>query len=185
MKWELVDSELGQGKVNVITRQDGTTKPFLFLSQILHMVDKQDLLSLYDWVTKYYQTHSPDDIGMYLMGDLQILCDSYKGHSGIRFQAWKGQSTWVVDYWKFFPLPNVHMIVTTTGKTLYCWADVLYPIIKEVMNLMLETKLSVPLDMTANDLHLAEQLVRFIRRSILTKKELATKHGIQMDSYLQ
>lgn len=87
VKWELVDSELGEGKVNVITRQDGSTKPFLFLSQILHMVDKQDLLSLYDWVTKYYQTHSPDDIGMYLMGDLQILCDSYKGNSGVRFQV--------------------------------------------------------------------------------------------------
>ena len=98
---------------------------------------------------------------------------------------WKGQKTWVVDYWKFFPLPNVHMIVTTTGKTLYCWADVLYPITMEVMHLVLEAKLCVPLDMTANDMHLAEQLIRFIRRSILTKQELKTQYGIQMDSYLQ
>ena len=149
------------------------------------MVDRQDILSLYGWVTTYYQSHVPEGLGMYLLGDLQILCDSHACNPVINFDVWKGQKTWVVDYWKFFPLPNVHMIVTTTGKTLYCWADVLYPITMEVMNLMLEAKLNVPPDMTENDLHLAEQLIRFIRRSILTKKELKTKHGIQMDSYLQ
>lgn len=185
VQWELVDSMPGQGQVNVIHRLDGSTKTFAFLSQILHMVDRQDILSLYGWVTTYYQTHVPEGIGMYLLGDLQILCDSHAGNSVINFDVWKGQKTWVVDYWKFFPLPNVHMIVTTTGKTLYCWADVLYPITMEVMNLMLEVKLTVPPDMTANDLHLDEQLIRFIRRSILTKKELKSKHGIQMDSYLQ
>jgi hypothetical protein len=50
---------------------------------------------------------------------------------------------------------------------------------------MLKAKLSVPLDMTENDLHLAEQLIRFIRRSILTKQELKTKYDIQVDSYMQ
>ena len=98
---------------------------------------------------------------------------------------WKGQKSWVVDYWKFFPLPNVHMIVLTTGKTLYCWADTIYPITMDVLNQMLQAKLTVPPDMTENDFHLAEQLIRSIRRSILTKKQLNLQLGIQMDSYLQ
>lgn len=48
--------------------------------------------------------------------------------SGDIYEMWKGQKSWVIDYWKFFPLPNVHMIVLTTGKTLYCWADTIYPV---------------------------------------------------------
>ena len=98
VKWELVDSMSGQGQVNVIHRLDESTKTFTFLSQILHMVDRQDILSLYDWVTTYYQTHSPEGIGMYLIGVLQILCDSHSGNSGVKFDVWKGQKTWVVDY---------------------------------------------------------------------------------------
>jgi hypothetical protein len=127
VKWELIDSPTGQGQVNVIHRQDGTTKEFTFLSQILNMVDRQDILSLYGWVITYYESRQPEGIGMFLLGDLQVLCDSHL-FTGVSFHVWKGQKDWVVDTWKFFPLPNVHMIVTTTGKTLYCWADVTYPI---------------------------------------------------------
>ena len=91
----------------------------------------------------------------------------------------------MVDYWKFFPLPNVHMITTTTGKTWYCWTDVIYPITIDVMKLMLEVKLSVPLNMIGNDMHLAEQLIRAIRRSILVKMELKSQHGVHLETYLQ
>ena len=92
---------------------------------------------------------------MYLLGDLYVLCDSHTCR-GKGFHAWKGQKDWVVDYWKYFPLPNVHMIITTTGKTLYCWADVIYPITIDVMRQMQEVKLTIPLDMIGNDMHLAE-----------------------------
>ena len=50
---------------------------------------------------------------------------------------------------------------------------------------MLEVKLTVPLDMIGNDMHLAEQLIRAIRRSILVKMELKTQHGVHIETYLQ
>ena len=181
---ELIEAPTGQGQVNVLHRQDGSSKEFTFLSQILHMVDRQDILSLNGWVVDYYKSHQPKGIGMFFLGDLQVLCDSHT-FKGTGFHVWKGQKDWVVDYWKFFPLPNVHMIVTTTSKTLYCWADVIYPITIDVMKLMLEAKLIVPLDMIGNDMHLAEQLIRSIRRSIFVKMELKTQHGVHIETYLQ
>ena len=184
VKWELLDSPTGQGQVNVLHRQDGSTKEFTFLSQVLHMVDRQDILSLYGWVVTYYKSHQPEGIGMFLLGDLHVLCDSHL-FTGVGFHVWKGQKNWVVDTWKYFPLPDVYMIITTTGKTLYYWADVTYPITIDVMKLMLEAKLIVPLDMIGNDMHLAEQLIRSIRRSILVKMELKTQHGVNIETYLQ
>jgi hypothetical protein len=154
VKWDLVESSTGQGQVYVLHRQDGSTKQFTFLSEILHMVDRQDILSLYGWVVDYYKSHQPEGIGMFVLGDLHVLCDSHL-FKGTGFHVWKGQKNWVVDTWKYFPLPNVHMIITSTVKTLYCWADVIYPITIDVMKQMLEVKLTVPLDMIGNDMHLA------------------------------
>ena len=148
------------------------------------MVDRKDIISLYGWVVTYYQTHQPEGIGMFLLGDLQVLCDSHL-FTGASFHVWKGQKNWVVDTWKYFPLPDVHMIITTTGKTLYCWADVTYPITIGVMNQLLEVKLIIPLDMIGNDMHMAEQLIRAIKRSILVKKELETQHGVRIETYLE
>lgn len=105
VQWELIESPTGQGQVNVLYRQDGSTKEFTFLSQILHMVDRQDILFLYGWVVDYYKSHQPEGIGMFLLGDLHVLCDSHT-YKGTGFHVWKGQKNWVVDYWKFFPLPN-------------------------------------------------------------------------------
>lgn len=50
---------------------------------------------------------------------------------------------------------------------------------------MLEAKLTVPLEMIGNDLHMAEQLIRFIKRSILVMQELKTNHGVHIETYLQ
>ena len=49
---------------------------FTFLQEILHLVDKQDLVTLYNLVTTYYATHTPEGVGLYLLGDLQVPFDS-------------------------------------------------------------------------------------------------------------
>lgn len=184
VRWELVESTVGQGQVNLIHREDGSTKHFTFLSEILHMVDRHDIISLYGWVTDYYKSHKPEGIGMFLVGDLYVLCDS-SHYVGMGFHAWKGQHNWVIDSWKYFPLSNVHMIFATNGKTLYMWGDVIYPITIEVLRQMLEVKLTVPPDMVGNDMHHAEQLVRAMRRSLLVKLELEAKHGVHLETSLR
>lgn len=67
VKWDLIESSTGQGQVNVLYRQDGSTKQFTFLSEILHMVDRQDILFLYGWVVDYYKSRQPEGIGMFFL----------------------------------------------------------------------------------------------------------------------
>nr|GEY36527.1 hypothetical protein [Tanacetum cinerariifolium] len=43
------------------------------------MVDRQDLLTLYGLVVKYYENHPVAGAGLILWGDLQVLFDSQEG----------------------------------------------------------------------------------------------------------
>ena len=50
-------------------------------------MDHQDLLTLYDLVTKYYANHTPEGVGLYLLGDLQVLMDSGSS-TGSGYAVW-------------------------------------------------------------------------------------------------
>ncbi|GJX43086.1 hypothetical protein Tco_0259762, partial [Tanacetum coccineum] len=52
--WEVLSTPLGE--INALYRIDGVTKHFTTLREILHMVDRQDLMKLYGIVDKFYQT---------------------------------------------------------------------------------------------------------------------------------
>nr|GEW35824.1 synaptobrevin, longin-like domain protein [Tanacetum cinerariifolium] len=52
---------------------DGSTTHFTTLRQILHMVDRQDLVKLYGLVVKYYENLPVASFGLILWGDLQVL----------------------------------------------------------------------------------------------------------------
>nr|GEW56837.1 hypothetical protein [Tanacetum cinerariifolium] len=53
--WEVIPTPLGD--INALYRINGSTKHFTTLQQILHMVDKQDLVKLYGLVVQYYENH--------------------------------------------------------------------------------------------------------------------------------
>nr|GEV16218.1 JmjC domain-containing protein [Tanacetum cinerariifolium] len=73
--WELIHTHLGD--VNALYRLDGSTKHFTTIRQILHMVDRQDLVKLYGLVVKYYEDNPFTGAGVLLWGDLQVLFDSH------------------------------------------------------------------------------------------------------------
>nr|GEV29343.1 JmjC domain-containing protein [Tanacetum cinerariifolium] len=75
--WEVIPTPLGD--INAIYRIDRSTAYFTTLREILHMVDRQDLLTLYGLVVKYYANHPVAGAGLILWGDLQVLFDSHKG----------------------------------------------------------------------------------------------------------
>nr|GFA70008.1 JmjC domain-containing protein [Tanacetum cinerariifolium] len=75
--WEVLPTPLGA--TNALYRIDGSTKHFATLRQILHMVDRQDLMKLYGLVVQYYETHHVAGAGMLFWGDLQVLFDSQAG----------------------------------------------------------------------------------------------------------
>nr|GEX09185.1 putative ribonuclease H-like domain-containing protein [Tanacetum cinerariifolium] len=62
--WEVIPTPLGD--INALYRIDQSTKHFTTLRQILHMVDRQDLVKLYGLVVKYYETHPVAGAGLLL-----------------------------------------------------------------------------------------------------------------------
>ncbi|GJR87245.1 hypothetical protein Tco_0211256 [Tanacetum coccineum] len=53
--WEVEPTPLGD--INALYMVDGSSKYFTHLREILHLVDRQDLLKLYGIVVKYYEDH--------------------------------------------------------------------------------------------------------------------------------
>ncbi|GJY24536.1 hypothetical protein Tco_0398194 [Tanacetum coccineum] len=78
--WEVISTPLGE--INALYMMDQSTKHFTTLREILHMVDRQDLLKLYGLVVKYYENHPVAGAGLVLWGDLQVLMDSQAGGKG-------------------------------------------------------------------------------------------------------
>nr|GFA08747.1 hypothetical protein [Tanacetum cinerariifolium] len=78
--WEVLPTPLGE--INALYRIDGTTTHFATLLQILHMVDRQDLMKLYGLVVQNTEHHPTAGAGLLFWGDLQVLFDSQAGGKG-------------------------------------------------------------------------------------------------------
>ncbi|GJR54534.1 hypothetical protein Tco_1405055 [Tanacetum coccineum] len=72
--WELLP--IGLGEINVIYRKDNSHKYFTNQREILHLVTRQDLMTIYGLVVNYYQDKKAEGVGLLLWGDLRILMDS-------------------------------------------------------------------------------------------------------------
>ncbi|GJY80662.1 hypothetical protein Tco_0493413 [Tanacetum coccineum] len=77
--WEVISTPLGE--INALYRSDQSTKTmynFTHLREILHMVDRQDLLKLYGMVVKYYKNHLVAGAGLiswrlYTLSNVHVL----------------------------------------------------------------------------------------------------------------
>ncbi|GJR06882.1 hypothetical protein Tco_0529866 [Tanacetum coccineum] len=137
--WEVISTPLGE--INALYRSDQSTKHFTTLREILHMVDRQDLLKLY---------------GM-------VLMDSQEGGKGSF--VWNHQSLWQIRSWRLYTLSNVHVLETISGEVLYMFADVSYPLSVKLMERMLKHKLEIDKDVVGNDMTIAEQLIGSFKKS--------------------
>ena len=169
----LASWEVSNGQLNTIYRYDKTRKDFTFLYEILHLVDRIDLDRLYGLVTKHYSVSTASGAGLYLLGDLQVLYDS-TGPDGFGFHVWKDNHKWKVTNWRFFPGPCVHVVETAAGFHVYMFFDKNYPMSVPLMERMLEHGLSIPPTPSGNTRILAEQLIKFIKQCILTRKAIAS-----------
>ncbi|GJU79260.1 hypothetical protein Tco_1276330 [Tanacetum coccineum] len=160
--WEVISTPLGE--INALYMMDQSTKHFTTLREILHMVDRQDLLKLYGLVVKYYENHPVTGAGLMLWGDLQVLMDSQEGGKGS--SIWNHQSLWQIRSWRLYTLSNVHVLETISREVLYMFADVSYPLLVKLMERMLKHKLEIAKDVVDNDMTTAEQLIRFIKNQL-------------------
>ncbi|GKB32097.1 hypothetical protein Tco_0871498 [Tanacetum coccineum] len=144
---------------------DQSTKHFTTLREILHMVDRHDLLKLYGMVVTYYENHLIAGAGLMLWGDLQVLMDSQEGGKGSF--VWNNQSLWQIRSWRLYTLSNVHVLETVSREVLYMFVDVSYPLSVKLMERMLKHKLEIDKDVVGNDMTNAEQLIWFIKNQIV------------------
>nr|GEZ52081.1 putative reverse transcriptase domain-containing protein [Tanacetum cinerariifolium] len=75
--WEVIITPLGH--INSLYRIDRSTVYFTTLREILYMVDRHDLLTLYGLVVKYYDNNPVVGAGLIFWGDLQVLFDYQEG----------------------------------------------------------------------------------------------------------
>ncbi|GJX43714.1 synaptobrevin, longin-like domain protein [Tanacetum coccineum] len=74
--WELLPT--GLGWINVIYRKANSRKCFTSLREILHLVTRTDLMTIYGRVMTFYQDKKAAGVGLVLWGDLKVLMDSPK-----------------------------------------------------------------------------------------------------------
>nr|GEY00660.1 aminoacyl-tRNA synthetase, class 1a, anticodon-binding [Tanacetum cinerariifolium] len=160
--WEVIPTPLGD--INAFYRMDRSTSYFTTLREILHVVDRQDLLKLYGLVVKYYENHPIAGAGLILWGDLQVLFDSHEGGKGPC--VWKHQHLWEISSWRLYTLSNVHILETVSGEVLYMFTDVSYPLSVKFMERILTHKLELDTDVVGNDMTTAEQLIQFIKNQL-------------------
>ncbi|GJZ66906.1 hypothetical protein Tco_0630146 [Tanacetum coccineum] len=72
--WELLPT--GLGAINVFYRKNNSRKCFTSLREILHLVTRADLMTIYGRVTTFYQDKQAEGVGLVLWGDLKVLIDS-------------------------------------------------------------------------------------------------------------
>ncbi|GKD60089.1 hypothetical protein Tco_1297598 [Tanacetum coccineum] len=78
--WELLPT--GLGTINVIYRKDNSLMYFPSLRELLHLVTREDLMTIYGRVVTYYQEKEADGVGLILWGDLRVLIDSPEEDDG-------------------------------------------------------------------------------------------------------
>nr|GEZ51174.1 putative reverse transcriptase domain-containing protein [Tanacetum cinerariifolium] len=133
--WEVISTSLGY--INALYRMDRSTKHFTTLSQILHMVDRHDLVKLYGLVVKYYENYPVN------------------------------QHLWEIRSWRLYTLSNVHVLETVSGEVVYMFVDVSYPLTVKLMKLMLKHKLEIDKDVVGNDMTTIEQLIQVFNSPML------------------
>ncbi|GJY62749.1 putative ribonuclease H-like domain-containing protein [Tanacetum coccineum] len=138
--WELLPT--GLGTINVIYRKDNSLKYFTSLREILHLVTREDLMTIYGRVVTYYQDKEADGVGLILWGDLRVLIDSPEVDDGSEF--WKSQHKWRIQSWKLYSFSGIHVLET----------------------------LEISHGAVGNELTTAVQLVKFLKKQIADSKRV-------------
>ncbi|GJY69130.1 hypothetical protein Tco_0472112 [Tanacetum coccineum] len=164
--WELLPT--GLGSINAIYRLDNSRKYFTSLREILHLVTRADLMTIYGRVMTFYQDKKAEGVGLVLWGDLQILMDSPEVNDGSDF--WKNQHTWSIQNWKLYSFSGVHVLETVSGLVIHMFVDKKYPLTINLIERMLDHQLEICHGTVGNELTTAVQLIAFLKKQISDSK---------------
>ncbi|GJS19409.1 putative ribonuclease H-like domain-containing protein, partial [Tanacetum coccineum] len=114
--WELLPT--GLGWINVLYKKDNSRKCFTSLREILHLVTRVDLMTIYGRVMTFYQDKQAEGVGLVLWGDLKVLIDSPEVNDGS--EVWKNQNSWNIQSWKLYSYSGIMLEICqdTVGNEL-------------------------------------------------------------------
>ncbi|GJZ86059.1 hypothetical protein Tco_0657669 [Tanacetum coccineum] len=137
--WELLPT--GLGSIIAIYRLDNSRKYFTSLKEILHLVTRADLMTIYGCVMTFYQDKKAEGVGVVLWGDLKVLMDSPEVNDGSEF--WKNQHTWGIQNWNLYSFSGVHVLETVSGLVIHMFVDKKYPLTINLIERMLDHQLEI------------------------------------------
>ncbi|GJW52832.1 hypothetical protein Tco_0096917 [Tanacetum coccineum] len=146
--WELLPT--GLGWINVIYRKDNSRKCFTSLREILHMVTRAYLMTIYGCVMTFYQDKQAEGVGLVLWGDLKVLMDSPEVNDGS--DVWKNQNTWSIQSWKLYSYSGVHVLETVNGRVVHMFVDKKHPLSVNLIERMLDHQLEICQEIVGNEL---------------------------------
>ncbi|GKC77202.1 hypothetical protein Tco_1127976, partial [Tanacetum coccineum] len=160
--WELLPT--GLGSINAFYRLDNSRKYFTSLREILYLVTRADLMTIYGRVMTFYQDKKAAGVGLVLWGDLKVLMDSPEVNDGS--DVWKNQHTWRIQSWKLYSFSGVHVLETVSGLVLHMFVDKKYPLSVNLIERMLDHQLEICHGTVGNELTTAVQLIAFLKKQI-------------------
>ncbi|GJS88149.1 hypothetical protein Tco_0770785 [Tanacetum coccineum] len=149
-------------------RLDNSRKYFTSLREILHLVTRADLMTIYGRVMTFYQDKKAAGVGLVLWGDLKVLMDSPEVNDGS--DVWKNQHTWSIQSWKLYSFSGVHVLETVSGLVLHMFVDKKYPLSVNLIERMLDHQLEICHGTVGNELTTAVQLIAFLKKQISDSK---------------
>ena len=140
--WEVVRGLGGVGHYHVYHHLDGRRRSFTCLKELLLYVSQGDLFFLHQQMHSYYSSHSTDLVGRSLYYDLSQLCLHFDDERMSIF--WQDQGSWVVHSWTLFERSSVHVVQLVTGRHIYMFAGLKYPMRAPLLEKLLSKGLHVP-----------------------------------------
>ncbi|GJS69707.1 putative ribonuclease H-like domain-containing protein [Tanacetum coccineum] len=158
--WEsqnLGNVDMEDPHVYKIIRADGNTSYHKSLSSMLRKFDRQDLVDLYRLVMKRFEDTTPESYNLLLWGDLKVMFEP-----NAEDEIWSNQQDWTLISWKLYECCGVHtLLMDGTLTSFNMLVEKMYPLIKEMLQKMLNWKLEAEAEST-----MAFELLKFIKSQL-------------------
>ncbi|GJQ92330.1 putative ribonuclease H-like domain-containing protein [Tanacetum coccineum] len=103
-------------------------------------------------------------VNLHAIGDLKVLIDSPEVNDGS--DVWKNQHTWIIQSWKLYSYPGIHVLETVSRLVIHMFVDKKYPLSVSLIERMLNHQLEICHDTVGNELTTAVQLIAFLKKQI-------------------
>ena len=128
------------GDYFVFHREDESFRAFNFLWEILYLIDREDLLHIYQQIQAHFEHIPLQGIGVVLLGDLTTTWETEETSTD---DFWKNQDSWKIQSWRFYESCGVHVLELEDGTMIHMLAERRYPLTRNLMMRMLDHGMEV------------------------------------------